>query len=346
MTIKRLKDGCKGRAASLVLATFLLCLCLAAFYFSRLNDNRDFAIAGNVLVKIPRGAHTEEIGRILHQAGLVKDGGAFKLTVKLHGYEGRLQAGIYQLPGGLNNRQLAQRLTTGQIALAKFALPEGYDLRKAAAKLEAEGLGRGEAFLQAAKDYAPYPYMQGGEEVLYKAEGFIFPATYEFPVGASEESILRRMVEQFDIELQAAELPRLCQEQGLRVRDMVNIAAMVELEATLAEEQPLIAGIFRKRLALGMPIQSDTTVQYALGGRQREIITFADTQVDSPYNTYTHLGLPPGPIAAPGLSAMLAVVRAQDTDYLYFVAEPNWRHRFSRTYQEHLQAIRDIDAGR
>ncbi len=343
MTKFRLKDGYEGRAAGPVAAAVLLCLLLAAFYFSRLNDNSDFAQRGSRAITIPEGAATEEIGRLLHEAGLVKNATAFKMTVRLHGYEGKLQAGTYRLQGGLNNRQLARKLLKGQVALINFVLPEGYNIQKIAAKLEAEGLGKSEKFLQLAKDYAPYPYMEGDERVLFKAEGFTFPATYEFHVGADEKEILRRMVEQFDIELHIANLPELCEEKKLSIRDMVNIAAMVELEAALSEEQPLIAGVFLKRLAIGMPIQSDTTVQYVLGGEQKELITYADLEADSPYNTYRHSGLPPGPIAAPGLSAMLAVVKAPDTDYLYFVADSNWRHRFSRTYGEHMQAIREIE---
>ena len=108
-----------------------------------------------------------------------------------------------------------------------------------------------------------------------------------------------------------------------------------------AEEQPRIAGVFLKRLAIGMPIQSDTTIQYLLGS-QKEIITFDDTKIQSPYNTYQNPGLPPGPIGSPGMSAIKAVLEPEKTDYLYFVAEKDGHHRFSKTYNEHLRAIREI----
>ena len=119
------------------------------------------------------------------------------------------------------------------------------------------------------------------------------------------------------------------------------MAAMVELEAVFAEEQPRIAGVFLKRVAIGMPIQSDTTIQYILGA-QKEIITFADTEIKNPYNTYQNAGLPPGPIGSPSLGAIKAVLEPEQTDYLYFVAEKDGHHRFTKTYGEHLQAIKDI----
>ena len=132
-----------------------------------------------------------------------------------------------------------------------------------------------------------------------------------------------------------------CKAKHLKLRDVVNLAAMVELEAVYPEEQPRIAGVFLKRLAIGMPIQSDTTIQYVLGA-QKEIITFDDTKIQSPYNTYQNPGLPPGPIGSPGMSAIKAVLAPEETEYLYFVAEKDGHHRFSKTYNEHLRAIREI----
>ena len=117
---------------------------------------------------------------------------------------------------------------------------------------------------------------------------------------------------------------------------------MVELEAVYKEEQPRIAGVFLKRLKIYMPIQSDTTIQYILGGEQKAAITFADTEIKNPYNTYINAGLPPGAIGSPGMNAIKAVLNPEVTDYLYFVAEKDGHHRFTRTYEEHLQAIKEI----
>ena len=126
------------------------------------------------------------------------------------------------------------------------------------------------------------------------------------------------------------------------LRSIVNLAAMVEEEATFKEEMPLIAGVFLKRLQMGMPIQSDTTIQYILGSQKKEI-TFEDLKIESPYNTYLHKGLPPGPIANPSLEAIEAVLHPVKTDYLYFVADKQGHHHFTRTYEEHLEMIKKIN---
>ena len=128
----------------------------------------------------------------------------------------------------------------------------------------------------------------------------------------------------------------------MSIHDIVTIASMVELEAVFKEEQPRIAGVFLRRLKIYMPIQSDTTIQYILGGEQKAEITIADTRIENPYNTYVNPGLPPGPVGSPGMDAIKAVLNPENTDYLYFVAEKDGHHRFTRTYEEHLQAIEDI----
>lgn len=344
---QKLKLTAAGRAHTVLLAAAFILLAAAALVFRQLGDNSGFAVHGSRLVAVKQGMSTAEIAELLHAKQLVKSPEAFKLTVRRQGLAGKLQAGIYQLDGGMSNEELASRLAQGQIEYVHFLLPEGYNVVKTGQKLEAEGLGSAEKFIAAAKAYAPYEYMQtDNDAVLFKAEGFIFPAIYDFPLGATEEQMLERMVEQFDAEMQSAGIFRQCEGSGLQLRDVVNLAAMVELEAVYAQEQPRIAGVFLKRLEIGMPIQSDTTVQYVLGGEQREVITFADTEAESAYNTYRHQGLPPGPIASPGMSAIKAVLAPEQTDYLYFVAEKDGHHRFTRTYQEHLRAIDDIENGR
>ena len=136
-------------------------------------------------------------------------------------------------------------------------------------------------------------------------------------------------------------IPEEAEKQKISIRDLVNMAALVEMEAVFKEEQPRIAGVFLRRLEIYMPIQSDTTIQYILG-TQKEEITIADTRIQNPYNTYQNPGLPPGPISSPGMSAIKAVLNPEKTEYLYFVAEKDGHHRFTKTYAEHLKAIEDI----
>lgn len=306
------------------------------------GNNTDFAATGSRLIIVKEGMTTADIAQLLHEKQLVKDPAAFRLEARFKGLAHKLQAGPYQIKGGLSNGQIVDVMAKGRIKQLRFTVPEGYTIAKIGKKLEAEGLGSAAKFCAAAKNYAPYDYMKtDNSNVIYKAEGFAFPATYDFPVGVGEDKLLAMMVHQFDVELKEAGLDKAAAEQKMSIRDLVNMAAMVELEAVFPEEQPRIAGVFLKRLAIGMPIQSDTTIQYILG-EQKEIITFADTEIQNPYNTYQNPGMPPGPIGSPGLSALKAVLQPEQTDYLYFVAEKDGHHRFTRTYTEHLQAIKDI----
>ncbi len=310
-----------------------------------MGSNKGYAVPGSHLVIIKEGMTTTDIAELLHEKKLVKSPAAFRIEARFKGLAEKLQAGAYQLHGGMSNSQIADVISKGRIKQVTFAVPEGYTVARIARKLEDEGLGRAENFAAAARDYAPYPYMQtDNPAVLFKAEGFVYPATYKFPVGATEKEMLEMMVNTFHSEMRSSGVLKEAEDKQMNLRDVVNLAAMVEQEAVFADEQPRIAGVFLKRLEIGMPIQSDTTIQYILG-TQKEIITIADTKIQNPYNTYQSTGLPPGPIGSPGLSAIKAVLNPERTDYLYFVAEKDGHHRFTKTYQEHLQAIKDIDGG-
>lgn len=220
-------------------------------------------------------------------------------------------------------------------------MPEASSIPQIAAKLEKGKLGSAEAFQQAAIDYAPYPYMETpNPHVIYKAEGFAYPATYDLPEGATEKEILATMVKEFNRRLDE-ELKNQIKASGMSIRDVVNLAAMVEKEAVHEDEMPLIAGVFLNRLHKNMPIQSDTTIQYLLG-HQKGDLRYDDLKVDSPYNTYLYPGLPPGPIASPSEQAIKAVLNPQKSDYLYFVADKDGYHRFTKTYEEHKAMIRAI----
>lgn len=342
MDLNKIKNWLKNKWYYLLVALIAVPLILFMTFLGIKGNNIDFAAQGRHLIIIKEGMSTADIAQLLHTKKLVKDPDAFCMEARFKGLADKLQAGPYQIEGGLSNSQIVDVMVKGHIKQIRFTVPEGYTVIKTAKKLEAEGLGKADKFIAAAKDYAPYTYMQtDNPDVVFKAEGFIFPATYDFPVGISEDRMLEIMVQQFDKEMHTNGINDIISQRGLNLRDVVNMAAMVELEAVFVDEQPRIAGVFLKRIAIGMPIQSDTTIQYILGA-QKEVITFADTKIKNPYNTYTNMGLPPGPIASPGIKAIKAVLSPEDTEYLYFVAKNDGYHRFSKTYEEHLQAINEV----
>ena len=252
-----------------------------------------------------------------------------------------LKAGNYEITAGMSDAEIIDIIASGKTRYNKFTVPEASSIPQIAAKLEKEKLGSAEAFQQAAIDYAPYPYMETpNPHVIYKAEGFAYPATYDLPEGATEKEILATMVKEFNRRLDE-ELKNQIKASGMSIRDVVNLAAMVEKEAVHEDEMPLIAGVFLNRLHKNMPIQSDTTIQYLLG-HQKGDLRYDDLKVDSPYNTYLYPGLPPGPIASPSEQAIKAVLNPQKSDYLYFVADKDGYHRFTKTYEEHKAMIRAI----
>lgn len=327
-------------------AVFVLAVAGLLGWMHIMGENKDFAKEGAQIVHVKVGMTTADIAEMLHEKQLVKDPAAFKFEARFKGLANKLQAGMYKIEGGMSNGAIVNEFANGRIELIDFIVPEGFNVVKTGRKLEALGLGKAEKFIAAAKEYAPYDYMRTDDpNVIFKCEGFIYPATYKVPYGATEEEFLHIFVRHFNEVMQEHGVLRTVEERKLNLREVVNMAAMVEMEAIFADEKPRIAGVFLKRVEIGMPIQSDTTIQYILGA-QKETITFKDTEIQNPYNTYQNYGLPPGPIGSPSLSAIEAVLEPEQTDYLYFVAENNGRHRFTGTYAEHLQAIDEIYNGR
>lgn len=325
----------------------VLLVLLAAFsgavywYLHGFNSNANLATGALVHFTIKDGMTTRDIAALLHEEKAVRSPELFLLTAKLTHKESMLKAGNYEITAGMSDAEIIDIIASGKTRYNKFTVPEASSIPQIAAKLEKGKLGSAEAFQQAAIDYAPYPYMETpNPHVIYKAEGFAYPATYDLPEGATEKEILATMVKEFNRCLDE-ELKNQIKASGMSIRDVVNLAAMVEKEAVHEDEMPLIAGVFLNRLHKNMPIQSDTTIQYLLG-HQKGDLRYDDLKVDSPYNTYLYPGLPPGPIASPSEQAIKAVLNPQKSDYLYFVADKDGYHRFTKTYEEHKAMIRAI----
>lgn len=325
----------------IVIALILAVAVGGYWYVNYSNDNASLATGQKINFTVTNGMTTVDIANLLHKHHLVNTPESFRMAAKIRGLDSVLQAGEYQIISGMSNKEIVDVLAKGEVRYESFTVPEGYTINQIAEKLQQEKLGSAAAFKEAAKNYTPYPYMETNDNrVIYKAEGFAYPSTYYLNKGTAEKDILTMMVKEFNKRL-TLQLQDEIKATGMSIRDVVNLAAMVEREAVFKDELPLIAGVFLKRLSIYMPIQSDTTIQYILG-RQKEEITIADTKLQSPYNTYTNAGLPPGPIANPSMAAIEAVVRPTHTEFLYFVADKDGHHRFTKAYQEHLKKIEDI----
>ncbi|MBP2634165.1 MAG: mltG [Firmicutes bacterium] len=293
-----------------------------------------------VLITIKQGTPTKIIAEELEKQNLIKNALVFRFIAKLQGVENSLQAGEYSLSPNMPIRQMLIMMSQGQTAYQQITIPEGYTVDQIADLLAEKKLASPTKFKALAKNFTPFPYMQANPNTKYSVEGFLFPDTYRLARGTSEEALLTMMVKQFDAKL-APEYRQRASELGLSIREVITMASLVEKEAQLSNEQPIIAGVFANRLKLNMPLQSCATIQYILGNPKAEL-TIQDTQIVSPYNTYQNMGLPPGPIANPGAAAIKAVISADKTDFLYFVADKQGKHHFSNTYEEHLAAINQV----
>ena len=304
------------------------------------GGQKDIVEGRTVVVKITGGMSASQIARLLEDQGVIRNARAFSAEVKTRGLENVLQAGEYEFISGTPARVIMEKLAAGEIRRIRFTIPEGFTVKQIAELLEQNQLADKDAFLAAAKDYAPYDYMKTNDSrVEYKSEGFLFPSTYNVPAGISINALLGMLTREFDNQLTDQVRERL-KEQKMSVRNFVTLASLVEKEAAVASERKFIAKVFIKRLAIFMPLQSCATIQYILGYPKPEL-TIADTKLPSAYNTYLHYGLPPGPIASPGLLSMQAVLNPAEEDYLYFVARKDGSHIFSHTHERHLAAIRE-----
>lgn len=295
---------------------------------------------GTVHFEIKKEMTGDEIAGLLRQKKVITSPLAFRAALAFTGDGRSLKSGHYRLPEGMTVKDALAALEKGQNDFRTVMIPEGSDAAQIAAILTKAGIPAGKKFLATASSYAPMPYMYGPESAEIKGEGFLFPDTYDIPVDYTARQICDLMYRRMD-DILTQDIRNKAQAKGLSVHELVTLASLVEKEAKWPEDRVLIASVIMRRLQEGMPLQIDATVQYILGEPKAEL-TQADTQIPSPYNTYTRTGLPPGPIASPGRDSLAAVLTAEAGPYLYYVADQNGHHVFSRTYEEHQAHIHEI----
>ncbi len=291
-----------------------------------------------VFFTVERGATGMRVGDALEERGIIRDRRLFLLALRFRGDGKTVQAGEYRFAEPLSTFGVLEKLLSGDTFTFAVTIPEGLTLLETADLLAAKGLAEGSAIKDAFEDRALVADLDSEASSL---EGYLYPTTYRFPRVAAPDELARNLVGQFrkvfDEKLRAA-----AGKLGLTPREVVTLASIIEKETGLAEERPLIASIFWNRLRIGMPLQSDPTILYALelGGRFDGNLRKTDLDLDSPYNTYRFPGLPPGPIASPGEASIRAVLEPKETSFLYFVSRNDGSHHFSRTYSEHASAVR------
>ena len=303
---------------------------------------------GPILISVEAGDSAADIGRRLQASEVIDSGASFERLARIIGAESHLAAGEYEFLPGTSVLDAVDRIRDGLTAARIVPIPEGMRIEQVAALLEQRHVVQADAFLAAANALATSGSdvdkdLLSSRPASATIEGYLYPATYSFSFKVEAPEVVLKMVDA----LATRFTPGLRQEAragGLSVHQVLTLAAIVEREAVLPEERPLIASVYLNRIAAGMPLQADPTVQYAITARPGGVVEFGywkrelslqDLQFDSTYNTYVKSGLPPGPIANPGIDSITAVIRPAKTNYLFFVARNDGSHAFAETFEQH-----------
>jgi UPF0755 protein len=290
--------------------------------------------AGALVIDIPAHESAFGIAHRLQASGVIRSRVGFVTLSLVRGSVRSLKAGEYEVPRGASTLDVLALLESGRVRQHPVLHPEGATLAELARALETARLASAADLLRTATDPA---FLQAHGITGPSAEGYLFPDTYYFVRGMTPEQLLGRMVQRMQSKL-TAEIREQATARHLTLHELLTLASIVEREAVSPDERPLISAVFWNRLRLGMPLQADPTVQYAVG-KERRGLTRVDLQTDHPYNTYQRAGLPPGPIASPGLDAIAATLNPAPVNYLYFVKKDDQRHHFSATVEEHNSAV-------
>jgi UPF0755 protein len=298
-------------------------------------------------VVVPPGSSTQTVAERLAAAGVIPQPSSFAYLVRWRGDGSKLKAGRYKFEGPYSLSDVEIKIANGDVERREVTFPEGrsiFDMAEIVKKVDLDE----EKFLAAARDASPISDLDPQAKNL---EGYLFPETYDVPDGIDESKLVGEMVKNtrrvLD-ELRLGPEGREIRGTKLDLRQIVTLASIVELETAAPSERPRIAGVFLNRLKTGMILQTDPTVIYAmkLEGRYAGNIRKSDLASDSPYNTYRFAGLPPGPIASPGRSALLAVLDPEETDAIYFVSRNDGTHVFSKSLRDHERAVDEFQRRR
>ncbi len=330
----------KGKKRFLISVILILCVfSVGLFYFNLQIGPYDKDSDEHVLITIPKGAGLLEISDILSQKKVIKNKYFFAGLAKISHMNNGIKAGMYNIPKSFSNKEILVLLNSGKVYrdIIKVTIPEGFESYKIAEKLSNLGLVDPDKFTNLVRSPSvfeeKFPFLK--EEGITSLEGFLFPDTYFLDKKYSEEQMIEIMLKRFN-DVYKVEYKKRQEELGFSLNQLITMASIIEREAKLEEERPIISAVFHNRLKIDMSLQSCATVQYVLKER-KPVLSYEDVRIDSPYNTYKNKGLPPGPIASPGEASIKAALYPADEKYLYFVAKKDGGHSFSVNYDEHLK---------
>ena len=298
--------------------------------------------AAETVIRVKPGMSAMEIGSFLAKRGFVRSAFLFQLTSALSGTSRSLKAGEYALSANMSMYQILRKIAAGKVVLYRFTVPEGFTISQIARLWQEKGFGVEADFVEALRNLA----MKEKHGIdSHSLEGYLFPDTYKFPHGISEREAIDEMLRQFDRKVSHLMKDRVIGKRELSRVDLsrhevISLASIIEKEAKIEDEKPKISAVFHNRLRLERKLESCATVLYSLGYPRRKLTDSDLKNTKSPYNTYIHRGLPPGPICNPGLGSIAAALNPSKDRYLYFVSKNDGTHYFAESYREFLKAKR------
>ncbi|MDK2866161.1 MAG: hypothetical protein PWP51_2226 [Clostridiales bacterium] len=308
-----------------------------ASILEKYNEPVDPSDETQVVVTVPKGASTTSIATLLKEQSLIQNINAFKAKAKVLEADGKMQAGDYQLSKSMSAEAIIEKLVAGDVFVETetFTIPEGYEVRQIVDRLSEEGIADADVLKDVlANEPFDFAFLEGVDR-QYLLEGYLFPDTYTVKKGTSEKEIVHMMLARFDDVFKPAYYTR-AEELNMTIDQVVTLASIIERETKKTEELPVVSSVFHNRIDQKMLLQSCATIQYVLKER-KERLTYDDLALESPFNTYQHLGLTPAPIASPGEKAIEAALYPADTNYLYFVTTGlgDGSHYFNETLAGH-----------
>jgi UPF0755 protein len=322
---------------SLILILLAVAAAGAYVFYSRIDQPYKGYDGSAREIEIPMGASTKAIGDTLVDSGVIRDSLTFRVALWAGGDARRLKAGDYRFDGPMTARQVIGKIVRGEVALVNVTFREGLTIAEMAGIFESQGFGSAQSFREAARTVSLISEIDPEAKDL---EGYLFPDTYPVSRHVHPDQLVKAMVDRFT-QVMTPDLRTKTATRGLSVRQLVTLASIVEKETGAVEERPMVAAVYSNRLKVGMGLQCDPTVIYALqrAGKFNGNLRRDDLQFDSPYNTYRYAGLPPGPIAAPGRASLEAALKPAEVDYLYFVSRNDGTHAFARSLDEHNRNV-------
>ncbi len=285
--------------------------------------------------EIQPGMTLKQVAHELSRQGLIRSPNAFQAIAYIQDKETQVMVGEFSLSPSMLPSEIILRITSGKTVLYSVTIPEGYRITEIAALLHSVGLADSESFIRQTRDESLIRSLGIPTDSL---EGYLFPETYHFSKCTPEAKIVQKMVDTFKEQVSKSQLLKSAKESPLSWHEIITLASLIEKETGLDSERQLISSVFHNRLRKNMRLQTDPTVIYAIEKFDGNIRK-RDLKIDSPYNTYRYKGLPPGPIANPGIKSIVAALSPVESDHLYFVSRKNGSHHFSSTLVEHNRAV-------